>query len=201
LARDRWLFANHPDVDMVAGNAESYLEGKLRSPSVFAVRNILFVEDNPRYFDWSIEILQQGPICLTSALTIKRSVIDSLAQPVFDESLRFDEDWDLEFKLFSSCTALLDNQVLTQIRSYDDGTRSHYSMIGKTKSPAELRNIWQIKARILERYVGNIGCEPEIERCFARSHEQLLAQLEQSKHWLILQQQLQQPQHSCQLDR
>ena len=146
------LFSQYIDVDVLAGNAESYVEGQLRTASVFRDRGVEFDQNGVASFCWNLPIMTLGPVCITSSMTFRKTVLEKMHQPIFDEKLRFDEDWDFEFRLFSQANALLFEKVVCQIRAYDDGTRN-YSLWGQEKPKEEQHRIWQKQVAILDRYL------------------------------------------------
>ncbi len=172
------LFQQYPDVDMIAGNAESYREEVLHTASVFDSRNIIFEGMNPRYFCWSFSIMPLGPACITSSMIVKRAALEQLGHPVFDKNLRFDEDWDLEFRIFSQYKVLFFREVLTKIRAYNDGTRLSYSFPGVHKTAGEKRMIWKTQIKIIERYLGKINWGVHAEYRFSQRRGELLKLLE-----------------------
>jgi glycosyltransferase involved in cell wall biosynthesis len=167
------LLARHPEAEALAGNASAWVLGRQRTADTFAHRGIQFPGGTPRFFDWSMRILLLGPVCCTSSMTFRRSVLDRLGPAPFDETLRFDEDWDLEFRLFAGCKVLLYPQITCTSRVFDDGTRTHYTPSGKSKPPEEQRRIWRQQRAILERYLNNSHWDPETELAFRRRHEEL----------------------------
>ncbi|MGH1542844.1 MAG: glycosyltransferase family 2 protein [Arenicella sp.] len=175
------LFAQYPDVDAVAGNAESFVQGKLRTYSVFNSRKIDFPQDQPRPFCWSLPIMSLGPVCVTSSMALKKSVFMELGNKVFDEDLRFDEDWDFEFRLFSSYKVLLFNDIFSQIRAFDDGTRAYYSIWrNNQKSIEELQRIWTTQIKILERYLGHLDWDMPVQSRFLQRRNELQSLLNES---------------------
>jgi len=167
------LLQRFPDADMLAGNASYYLEGQLHLADTFAQRNITFNKNIPRLFDWSMSIMKLGPVCCTSSMTFKRSTLEQLGCDTFDENLRFDEDWDLEFRIFSQFKALLYPQITCFGRMFDDGTRHYYSAQGRQKSKKEQRTIWQQQKDIITRYLNNPHWDYATEQGFQQRRQQL----------------------------
>jgi glycosyltransferase involved in cell wall biosynthesis len=170
------LLRAFPGADVLAGNSSAFVEGQLRSASTFSQRRITFNRHQPRFFDWSISIMKLGPVCCTSAMTFKRPTLLQLGSNILDESLRFDEDWDLEFRIFSQFKVLLYPQVVCSSRVFDDGTRQYYSAEGRQKSSHEQRHIWQQQKGIIEGYLNNPHRDRATESGF-RQRRQQLAQL------------------------
>lgn len=171
------LFQRYPEADCLAGNGDLMFQGEYKTASIFAQRQIKFVSQQPRYFDWSFSIMPLGPACVTSAMTFKRSVLEKLGTPLFDNSLRFDEDWDLEFRLFSRCNALFYNDIVCRNRIDDDGTRKYYTIWGRQKTLAERQRIWRVQIGILQRYLDHPGWDDDTRRRFQQRHEELVASL------------------------
>ena len=167
------LLERFPEADMLAGNASTFVENKLRSKDTFAQREILFNQQQPRFFDWSIKIMQLGPVCCTSGMTFRKTALLQLGSNPFDETLRLDEDWDLEFRFFSQFKALLYPKIICTRRVFDDGTRHFYSASGQAKSTKEQQHIWQQQKNIISRYLGNPKWNDDTEQCFQQRKEQL----------------------------
>lgn len=172
------LFKRFPDAAMLAGNASSFVEGVLRSADTFAQRRIPFDEQEPRYFDWSLPIMKLGPACCTSGMVFRRAALLALGDKPFDEGLRLDEDWDLEFRFFGRFKGLLYPQVVCHRRVFDDGTRRFYSAAGRAKGAEEQRRIWRQQRDIIGRYVDAPHWDGEIRRGFLERQRELDALLE-----------------------
>jgi len=173
IARELDLFRRHPEADVVVGNTDAWREGQLRFASWFEARKVEFPGRRPRYFDWSLANLTLGPLCSTSAICLRRTALGRLGQPLFDATLRFDEDWDLEFRMFARCKVLFFPEVLSSVRVFDDGTRRHYSHSGKPKSREEECIIWETQVQILERYVGRVDWGTEAASRFSERRDAL----------------------------
>lgn len=169
------LLARHPEADALAGNSSAWVLGRQRTADTFGQRGIQFTEGQPRYFDWSMRIMLLGPVCCTSSMTFRRSVLERLGSGPFDETLRYDEDWDLEFRLFAGFKVLLYPQITCSSRVFDDGTRTHYTPSGKPRSSGEQRRIWRQQIAILERYLNHPEWDPDTQLAFHRRHEELLS--------------------------
>lgn len=179
VALELSLLQQYPEAALLAGNASSFVEGALRSADTFAQRNIAFEQQAPRFFDWALPIMKLGPVCCTSSMVFKRSALLALGDKPFDESLRLDEDWDLEFRFFSRFKGLLYPQVVCHRRVFDDGTRHFYSAAGRPKSPFEQLRIWRQQRDIISRYLDNPHWDGDTLRGFQQRQQELTALLGQ----------------------
>lgn len=171
------LLREFPEADVLAGNASAFIENTLRSADTFAQRNISFPYLQPRFFDWSIGIMQKGPVCCTSSMTFRKSGLSKLGKKPFDETLRLDEDWDLEFRLFSQLNVLLYPEIVCTTRVFNDGTRYFYSAQGQPKSDKEQQYIWQQQKDIISRYLNNPAWDEDTRYNFQQRQQELSALL------------------------
>ncbi len=167
------LLARYPQAGLVAVNARAFVGGHLRTLDTFGARAIQFPGHAPRFFDWSMPIMQQGPVCCTSSMTFRRSALELLGPKPFDESLRFDEDWDLEFRCFSRFPALLYPQPVCHSRIFHDDTRPYYTPAGLPRSSDEQHRIWRQQQSIIARYLNNPHWDSSTEQAFRQRHRQL----------------------------
>ena len=177
LRHEQAILQANPQLKMLVGNTESFVERRCRTQSVLDGRRVPFKEGK-WWFDWSIEVVKEGPLCPLSATTIKRSTLNALGTMPFDSTLRFDEDWDLELRLFNHCQVLFYHQVFTRQRVFDDGTRKLYSIHGKPKSDDEWRRIWQIKKAIIARYLNHPSWDNATKQAFMAHYNALCERLD-----------------------
>ncbi|MDZ4811400.1 MAG: glycosyltransferase [Pseudomonadota bacterium] len=182
IERELDLFKRFPEAALLAGNASSLVEGTLRSADTFAQRQIPFVDQQPRYFDWSLPIMKLGPTCCMSAMVFRLDALRMLGAHPFNERLRLDEDWDLEFRFFARFKALLYPDIACHRRVFHDDTRHHYSAAGQIKSAAEQRTIWQQQRDIIARYLDVSAWDAETRAGFLQRHRELGALLQKLEH-------------------
>lgn len=167
------LFKQYPQADALAGNSRSFVAGQLHTADIFQQRDVQFTSGQPRYFDWSFAIMTLGPVCDTSGMTFKASAFEGFYSPYFDESLRLNEDWDFEFRLFSLAKVLLYPRITSYARVFYDDTRHHYCAKGQQKTSQEQRNEWQQQRKILARYLSNPGWNQQTLLGFQQRCKQL----------------------------
>jgi glycosyltransferase involved in cell wall biosynthesis len=178
IALEMALLQRFPKADALVGNASSYVQGKLHAADRFARFDIAFPDDQPRFFDWSMSAIQYGPICCTGSMTFKKATLDQLGAKPFDETLRLDEDWDFEFRLFNQSYALLYPELVCECRIFYDGTRQFYSPTGISKSREEQLRIWQQQNTILNRYLNHHDWDQATRQIFfdRAQHLQMLSE-------------------------
>lgn len=110
-------------------------------------------------------------------MTFKKETLRRIGKRPFDENLRFDEDWDFEFRLFNHCNVLLYPQVVCISRAFNDGTRLFYSAPGQPKSKQEQQNIWHQQQEIIARYLDSPGWNLDTRHNFQQRHQELTALL------------------------
>jgi hypothetical protein len=110
-------------------------------------------------------------------MTFKKSSLLQLGENPFDESLRFDEDWDFEFRLFDQLDVLIYPQVVCTTRAFNDGTRHFYSAPGQPKSLTEQQTIWQQQRNIISRYINNPAWDYDTKYSFQQRQQELAALL------------------------
>ncbi len=174
IQTEQQLFQRYPQAGAISGNTQTYIQKQLSSADGYLKRDIVFHKARPQFFDWSQRIMERGPTCFTSTLCFKRSTLAYFDFQPFDESLRFDEDWDFEFRLFNHFPVLLYPDIVCERHINDDGTRHYYSPSGKHKSAQEQYTIWVQQQKIIDRYLENHQHASVRERFIQRRN--LLAQ-------------------------
>jgi hypothetical protein len=106
-------------------------------------------------------------------MLLKKSALMRLGEKPFDENLRFDEDWDLEFRLFSRFAALLYPKIVCESHAFNDGTRRFYSAPGQQRSHEEQQNVWRQQKDIITRHLNNPYWSMETESLFRQRHKEL----------------------------
>jgi hypothetical protein len=106
-------------------------------------------------------------------MTFRKSTLAKLGDKPFDETLRMDEDWDLEFRIFSQFKVLLYPAIVCISRVFNDGTRHFYSAAGQPKTIKEQRQIWRQQKDIIARYLNNTGWDNDVGQGFQLRYQEL----------------------------
>jgi len=117
------LFARFPDAGAVFSDSEHWLRGNLVLPSRFANCGILPSDGQPGYLTHDPPRWVHFSLVSTCCMMIRRSALEALNPPRFDDTRTVNEDWDLEVRLYYSTRIVLCPEILAMVRRFDDNTR------------------------------------------------------------------------------
>jgi glycosyltransferase involved in cell wall biosynthesis len=112
-----------PEAGAVFSDSEHWLNGKLVLPSRFTNAGVRSASGGPGYLLHDPPLWVHSSLVSTCCMTIRRSALQRLTLPRFDDSRTVNEDWDLEVRLYYSCEIVICPQVLAIIRRIEDNTR------------------------------------------------------------------------------
>jgi glycosyltransferase involved in cell wall biosynthesis len=171
------LFERFPAAGAIASDADSWLEGSLVEPSWLRSKQGPMGSSDPYLFPLDPPLWLQGSLFATSNLTIRRRCLEKVGDPVFDASLRFFEDWDLEIRLLRFCRILIVPKVLARIRRFLDGTRKNRAMPGSDLTLQQARESLQMQLRVLENAIALEGWPGKVDSKLKEARERVLAKL------------------------
>jgi glycosyltransferase involved in cell wall biosynthesis len=117
------LFDQFPDAGAVFSDSEHWLNGKLVNPSRFTTGRVRAESGGTGYLRHDPPMWVHSSLVSTCCMTIRRSALERLNPPRFDDSRTVNEDWDLEVRLYYSCEIVICPEILAVIRRIDDDTR------------------------------------------------------------------------------
>jgi glycosyltransferase involved in cell wall biosynthesis len=117
------LLRQYPEAGAVFSDSEHWLNGKLVLPSRFTKAGVRSASGGPGYLLHDPPLWVHSSLVSTCCMTIRRSTLERLTPPRFDDSRTVNEDWDLEVRLYYSCEIVICPQVLAIIRRIEDSTR------------------------------------------------------------------------------
>ena len=144
------IFGAFPEAGAIASDADSWFENNLVETSWLSAKQGARIPSAPHFFSLDRAIWMQGSLFATSSLTIRRSCLERLGDPLFDPRLRFFEDWDLEIRLLRTSKVLIVPRVLASIRRYPDGTRANRATPGKDLTPEQVQDALRVRLQVLE---------------------------------------------------
>ena len=173
------IFERLPDTEAIVSDSLTFADGQPEPRSRFANNGLLAatggqvqsLSDCPWLWGhW------QNTITICS-MTLRRSTLARLGEPLFPEDLIAGEDWDLEMRIYHQCNVAVLPEIWSHIRRFDDGTRPGRACPGKPGTLPQRVGVLQVKLRILERTLRLDGLRGEIaaelERCRFITAQQL----------------------------
>lgn len=151
------MFEAFPEAGAIASDADSWFENKLVETSWLSAKQGAPILAEPHFFSLDRPIWMQGSLFATSSLTIRRSCLEKLGDPLFDPRLRFFEDWDLEIRLLRTSRILIVPKVLASIRRYPDETRANRATPGKDLTPEQVQDALRVRLQVLENAIALTG--------------------------------------------
>ena len=117
------------------------------------------------------------------SITLRRSALARLGEPLFPEDLIAGEDWELEMRIYSRCCVAVLPEVWSHVRRFDDGTRHGRPCPGKPPTRAQRISLLHVNLRVVERTLRlnalRADIAAELENCRLQTVQQL-AQCESS---------------------
>jgi glycosyltransferase involved in cell wall biosynthesis len=158
------IFRRFPSAQAVVSDCMTFQEGQPNAGSRFETNGLLAACKGQvkRLSDcrwlwghWN-NTLQIGTI------TLRRSVLRSLKEPLFSEDLVSGEDWEFEMHVYQGCRVVVLPEIWSYIRRFDDGSRPGRACPGKPLTRIQRLSILRDKLTILGRTLRLEGLKPEI---------------------------------------
>jgi glycosyltransferase involved in cell wall biosynthesis len=158
------VFADFPDAESIISDSLTFMEGWPSERSRFAMNGLLAATN--RQVRWLNECPwlwgHWNSTVPIGSITLRRSMIDRLGEPLFPEDVICGEDWALEMRVYHACRVIVLPEVWAYIRRFDDGTRPGRACPGKPATFAQTISMWRDKLTILERTLELRGLSAEI---------------------------------------
>jgi len=174
-----------PDAEAIVSDSLTFEEGQPNDRSWFAINGLLaatdgqvrWLSDCPWLWGHWKNTLAMGSI------TLRRTMVPRLREPLFSEDLICGEDWELEMRIYQECRVIVLPEVWSYIRRFDDGSRPGRACPGKSATPAQAISVLRDHLTILERALRLKGLAPEIAAEIERSRLVAVRQLARSEHF------------------
>lgn len=185
LEAELGVFQRFPEAEAIVSDSLTFEEGQPNDRSWFATNGLLAATDG--HVQWLSDCpwlwghwknnLAMGSI------TIRRTVVSRLREPLFSEDLICGEDWELEMRIYQECRVIVLPQVWSHIRRFDDATRPGRACPGKSATPAQAISVLRDHLTILERTLRLKGLAAEIAAELERSRLVAAQQLARYEHF------------------
>jgi glycosyltransferase involved in cell wall biosynthesis len=178
MKRELDLFGKFPDADVIFADADLFKDGKKLEFTYMVKRHFMFESKDPYYFDNHEIGWIKGSMFPVCSMTLHRRVLETLGSVLYDTGFPSSEDWDLEIRLIHHCKLIIDSEVTSLVRRFNDDTRMERNLGHENFKTSVLFLI--LKKRILEKAL-SLDKWPEKTICAIKSKlDELYTQI--SKH-------------------
>ena len=144
-----------PDAEAIVSDSRFMVDGQFIGTSRFTENGALaatggraqWVDDSP----WLWTISSNG--ISTCGITLCRSAVTRLGQPLFATDLDSCEDWELEVRLYQECRVVALPEVWSHVRWIDDGTRIGRACPGQRRSRDQEIGLLRDRLTVIERSI------------------------------------------------
>jgi glycosyltransferase involved in cell wall biosynthesis len=144
-----------PDAEAIVSDCRFIVDGRLVGTSRFAENGALaatrgrvqWVDDSP----WLWTISSNG--VWTCGITLCRTAVAKLGQPLFATDLDSCEDWELEVRLYQDCRVVALPEVWSHVRWIDDGARIGRACPGQPRSREQQIGLLRDRLTVIERSI------------------------------------------------
>ena len=158
------VFERFPGAEVVVSDSLTFSEGERSERTWFAINGLLaatggqarWLHECPWTWGYWRNTLA---MC---AITLRRSMLARLGEPVFPEDLTAGEDWELEMRVYHECRVAVLPEVWSHVRRFDDGTRLNRVCPGKPATPEQTLDVLRARLKILERTLKLNGLRADI---------------------------------------
>lgn len=173
------VFERFPAAEAVVSDSLTFVEHQPSDQSWFQINGLLAATQG--HVRWLNECPWlwtnwQNTLAMCS-ITMRRSILDRIGQPVFAEDLNTCEDWELELRLYHECRVAVLPEVWSYVRRVDDEGRPERRPPGKPRTEFEEIRVLRDRLNVLERSLNLSGLKSdlltELERGRAVTTQQL----------------------------
>lgn len=158
------VFERLPDAEAIVSDSLTFVEGEHSERTWFAINGLLAAtEGQVCWLDkcqWSWGYWR-NTLAMCS-ITLRRSALARLGEPVFPEDLVAGEDWELEMRVYNECRVAVLPEVWSHIRRFDDDTRLNRMCPGKPATLEQTKGVLHSRLRTLERTLRLNGLRADV---------------------------------------
>jgi glycosyltransferase involved in cell wall biosynthesis len=150
------VFERFPDAEAIVSDSLTFAEGKADEHTWFTINGLLAAtKGQVRWLDECPWVWGHWRNTLAMcSITLRRSTLARLGEPVFPEDLIAGEDWELEMRIHNACRVAVLPEIWSHIRRYDDGTRLNRPCPGKPATPEQTIGLLQAKSLYEKSFCG-----------------------------------------------
>ncbi len=160
------VLKRYPNAEAIVSDSQVFIEGQPNPTTWFGANGLLmatggkagWLKDMPWLWGhW------KNTLAMCS-ITMRRSVLDRIGEPMFPEDLINGEDWELEMRVYNGCHVVVLPEVWSHVRRIFDDARPGRGFPGKSFTQEQKLNLLRDKLKILERTLKLKGLRPEVAR-------------------------------------
>jgi glycosyltransferase involved in cell wall biosynthesis len=173
-------FERFPGAEAVVTDSLSFLEGqRAYDLSRFAFNGLLAATQGQTRLAsecrWLWTNSENG--IATCSITLRRSVVERLGEPLFAEDLISCEDWELEMRVYHMCRTVVVPEVWSWVRHFDDGSRHGRAAPGTPRTREQEIGLLRDRLKVVERSHWLTGLDPYLAAELERFREATARQL------------------------
>jgi glycosyltransferase involved in cell wall biosynthesis len=145
------IFRTMPGAEVIISDSEHRLEDRVVLPSRFVKTGVSTASGQPEFMPLLPPLWVRRSLVSTCCLTVLRTALERLGPDPFDLSLKGNEDWDFEIRLYHVSRVVICPRVLAVVRRYYDATRLERGMPNQPRTPEQQHLRLDREVRILQK--------------------------------------------------
>jgi glycosyltransferase involved in cell wall biosynthesis len=149
------ILERFPGAEAIISDSRFIADGQFVGTSRFAENGVLAATGGCSQwvgdFPWLWTIPPNG--VSTCGITLCRSTVTKLGQPLFATDLHSCEDWELEVRLYQECRVVALPEVWSHVRWIDDGTRIGRACPGQPRNRQQDIGLQRDRLTVIERAI------------------------------------------------
>lgn len=173
------VLKRYPNAEAIVSDSQVFIEGQPNPTTWFGANGLL--QATGAQIGWLKEFPWvwghwKNTVAMCS-ITLRRSALDRIGEPMFPEDLINGEDWELEMRVYNGCHVVVLPEVWSHVRRIFDDARPGRGFPGKPFTQEQKLNLLRDKLKILERTLKLSNLRPdvaqELESCRTVTAEEL----------------------------
>lgn len=170
-----------PEAEAIVSDSLSFLEGEPTERTFFVKNGLMEASQGKVCWvsecDWLWTNSMNG-VAMCS-ITMRRSLLERLGNPLFAEDLTTCEDWELEMRVYNTSRVVVLPEVWAWVRLFDDGSRLGRATTGKPRTRAQEIGLLRDRLKVMERSDWLRGLKSNLAAELKRYREETSSQLAQ----------------------
>lgn len=146
-------FESFPPADAVVSDSRNFLEGQANDHSRFALNGLLAATRGRMGWVSECEWLWTNSMNTvhTPSITLRRTGVAQMGQPLFAEDLVCCEDWEFQMRLYHQCRVAVLPEIWTWVRRFVDDSRLGRAVPGNPPTREQEVLLLRNRLKVMER--------------------------------------------------